>query len=209
MADRVSMPRVAGPDDADLVVELLVGAFFDDPTWAWVFPDPQARRSQHRELWRLFVDGALRYPWVWIGPGEVATSVWIPPRGSELSDEQAAMLDPLLAVLLGRDAARATRVFEAFDKAHPRTVPHYYLSLLGTDPARRGHGHGLRLLADNLRVIDAAGSPAYLEASNPVNVALYERYGFERLDSFELPDGGPTVQTMWREPKTNQARTKR
>jgi ribosomal protein S18 acetylase RimI-like enzyme len=58
----------------------------------------------------------------------------------------------------------------------------------------------LGLLAANLRRLDAEASPAYLEASNPANVALYERYGFQVRGSFALPEGGPTVCTMWRVP---------
>lgn len=72
------------------------------------------------------------------------------------------------------DAPRVMRAFDLFEAAHPRETPHYYLSLLGTDPARRGHGYGLSLLAANLRLVDAAGAPAYLETSNPANVTLYE-----------------------------------
>lgn len=96
---------------------------------------------------------------------------------------------------------RVSRAFELFEAAHPREEPHYYLSLLATDPAHRSHGHGLRLLADNLRRLDAEGASAYLEASNPANVPLYERHGFKLLGAFDLPDGGPTVHTMWRTPR--------
>jgi ribosomal protein S18 acetylase RimI-like enzyme len=54
-------------------------------------------------------------------------------------------------------------------------------------------------LAENLRRIDEAGMPAYLEASNPTNVALYERQGFEVRGSFKLPGDGPEVFRMWRD----------
>lgn len=40
--------------------------------------------------------------------------------------------------------------------------------------------------------------PSYLEASNPANVPLYMRHGFEVLDLFTVPEGGPEVFTMWR-----------
>ncbi len=182
-------------------VELLVGAFYDDPTWSWAFPDPHARRAQHRALWGLFVAGAMRYPWVWLAARNTAVSVWIPPGGSDLSEQQEESLQPLLVRLLGRDAARVLRAFELIETAHPRDAPHYYLSLLGTDPARRGHGYGLGLLAANLRLIDDAGAPAYLESSNPANVSRYERHGFEVIGSLDLPEDGPTIHTMWRAPK--------
>lgn len=191
--------RRATARDLPDIVEILVGAFHDDPTWSWAFPDASLRPDQYRQLWGLLVEGALRYPWVWLAAGNAATSVWIPPDGTDLSPEQEEALPPLLAELLGPDAPRVMTLFELFDHAHPREVPHYFLSLLGTARADRGHGYGLALLADNLREIDSAGLPAYLEASNPANVALYARYGFVVRDSFVLPAGGPEVFTMWRE----------
>ncbi|MEO8108298.1 MAG: GNAT family N-acetyltransferase [Actinomycetes bacterium] len=194
-------PRKASPQDSADVVEILVSAFYDDPTWSWAFPDPSRRAEQHRRLWGLFVEGAMRFPWVWLTQGETATSVWIPPNETELSDEQEAALEPLLVEMLGSRASRVLTGVEMFDQAHPRGVPHFYLSLLGTSPEHRGHAYGLRLLAGNLRHVDEAGLPSYLEASNPVNVPLYLRYGFEVLGSFTLPEGGPEVFTMWRDPK--------
>ena len=48
--------------------------------------------------------------------------------------------------------------------------------------------------------IDNEAMPAYLEASNPANVALYERHGFDVIGWFRTPDDGPEVFTTWREP---------
>ncbi len=192
-------PHVASTEDRDDVVALLVSAFYDDPTWSWAFPDPSRRAAQHERLWGLLVDGAMRYPWVWLTPGNTATSVWIPPNGTELSDEQESALEPTLVEMLGADAERVVKAFEMFDRAHPRDIRHFYLSLMGTGAASRGHGYGLGLLAANLRRIDECQIPSYLEASNPANVALYVRYGFEVRSSFTLPEGGPEVVTMWRD----------
>ena len=190
--------RVASADDAAQAVELLVGAFYEDPTWGWAFPDPDKRREQQRALWELFVRGALRYSCVWLAAGAAATSVWIPPDGTELTPEQEVEMEQLLIRLLGTDAGRVLRAVEQFDEAHPHDEPHYYLTLLGTDPAQRGRGIGLGLLAANLEFVDAEGLPAYLESSNPANVPLYERFGFKTVGSFELA-GGPTVHTLWRD----------
>jgi GNAT superfamily N-acetyltransferase len=197
-------PSLASPQDSGEVVSILASAFQDDPTWSWAFPDPSARAEQHKRLWGLFVDGAMRYPWVWLTPGNTATSVWIPPNGTEFSPEQEAAMETTIVEMCGAGAPRVLRTFEMFEQAHPRGVPHYYLTLLGTRAEHRGQGHGLRLLADNLRRIDETGQPSYLEASNPANVPLYMRHGFEVLDSFQLPEGGPEVFTMWRDAPSGQ-----
>ena len=58
--------------------------------------------------------------------------------------------------------------------------PHWYLPLIAADPARQGQGLGTALMEAAIARIDADGLPAYLESSNPRNISLYERFGFER-----------------------------
>jgi len=199
MSSAEQSPRVAGPEDVDDVVRILVGAFAEDPAWSWAFPDASQRSAQHAQLWRHLVRGAMRYRSVWLTEGGAATSVWIPPGGSELTPEDAEALESMVVDLLGPGAGRVLGAFEEFERAHPRDEPHWFLTLLGTDPQQRGKGHGLALLAANLRVVDEAGLPAYLEASNAANVPLYQRYGFAVHGSFRMPEGGPEVVTMWRD----------
>jgi ribosomal protein S18 acetylase RimI-like enzyme len=193
---------VAGQHEAGRAVEILVGAFADDPTWSWIFPDPVLRPELLRILWQAFADSAAGYQTLWLNADATATAVWIPPDGVEMSEVQAAVVETTLTGLLGDDAPRAFAAMEAFEDAHPHHEPHYSLSLLGTDVAHRGNGLGLSLLADTLTMVDDADRPAYLEASNPANIALYERYGFARFDCFTIPGGGPDVTTMWRERRT-------
>ena len=196
-------PRRATTADRDAAAEILVGAFREDPTWAWACPDPVLRPEQHRALWRLFVDGALRHDGVWLDSGGTATAVWIPPGGTELSPEQEQHLDDLLDSWSGEAPSRVRHAVELFEEAHPREEPHHYLTLLGTDPAHRGRGLGLALLAATLAHVDEAGTAAYLEASNSANVPLYERYGFAPVGSFRLGDDAPEVVTMWRPARSN------
>jgi GNAT superfamily N-acetyltransferase len=129
-----------------------------------------------------------------------AASIWIPPGGVELTDEEEERVEPLLRELLGPRAADVLALLERFEAAHPSDEPHYYLSLLGTANRHRGHGLGMALLRDNLRRIDAEGAPAYLESSNPANDRRYEAVGFRRTGSFTTPDGERRVGTMWRRP---------
>lgn len=197
-------PRIAALTDAPVVVEILAEAFADDPLWVWAFPD-KALRSEHLSRFLSFaVAGGLRYSGVWLTPGNAATSVWIPPGGSEFSTEQQQEFEPLLTKLLGDQAGRLIGLFASLTAVHPFELPHYFLSMLGTAPARRGFGHGLSLLVENLRRVDEEHMPAYLEASNPANVPLYGRYGFEVYASVQAPQGGPEVFTMWREPASGR-----
>ncbi len=193
-------PQVVTPEQADTAVRILVDSFYRDPLWSWAMPDDDRRRAQHRAVWRLFVEAAVPHSSVWLSGNGAATALWIPPGAAELTDEQAAQFEPMLVDLMGTGAARVLQTFDVLDQGHPHDEPHFYLSLLGTDPARLGHGYGLGLLADTLRVVDEAGVPAYLEASNEANVPLYTRYGFRPRARLVMPDDGPDVVTMWRDP---------
>lgn len=188
--------RLATERDVDGVTATLVSAFEADPLWSWAFP-------QHGLdiLWRLLVSSALRYSWVWTVADYAAASVWIPPGGVELTEDEEASLGPMLEDLIGSRAPEVLELFGRLSATHPEEPPHYYLSLLGTHPDHRGRGLGMALLADNLTKIDSEGMPAYLESSNPENDPRYESLGFVQVGEFERPDGRLTCSTMWREPR--------
>ena len=181
--------------EADLadVTATLTAAFAGDPLWRWAFPD----LADLERLWRFMIASALRYPWVRVLDGVTAATLWIPPGGTELTEEEEAELP----ALLGDRAADVLALLDRFEAAHPRDRPHYYLSLLGIDPDHRGKGLGMGLLAENLALMDAEGIPSYLESSNPANDARYEAIGYVQVGEFTTPDGAHTVATMWREPR--------
>ena len=183
--------------DVDAAVEILVDAFYDDPAWSFGFPDPTKRRAQQRWFWRHCAADAFPHGTLFLTTNGASAAVWQPPGvfeggdPDEFTDEARSTLGP--------DASRFLRAVERFEANQPRDERYYYLSLLGTHSSQRGHGYGLGLLAATLQIVDAAGMPAYLEASHVENIPLYERFGFHVRGGFDMPDGGPHVATMWRE----------
>ncbi len=192
--------RLATVADLPAAVETLTRAFYADPVWGWAFPDPERRLGQLRVPWGAVAESALGYGSAWIVGEGAAIALWIPPGKPELSPEGEERVEARVREMLGAGAARVLETFERFDAAHPGDAPHYYLSLLATDPDRGGQGWGMGLLADGLARIDAEGMPAFLESSNPVNTPRYERLGFSVCGEFELPEDGPNVTQMWRDP---------
>jgi GNAT superfamily N-acetyltransferase len=186
--------RVATRRDLDAATDVLAGAFEHDPLWSWAFTD----RVAMAKWWRLFVEEALRFPWVWVLGDFAAVSVWIPPAEAEMTEAGELRAEELIHELAGVRPPMVLDLLERFEQAHPHDPPHYCLTLLGTDPQRRGNGYGMELLRQNLEVVDAEGMPAYLESTNPANLPRYESVGFRPHGSFERPDGQHTVSTMWR-----------
>jgi GNAT superfamily N-acetyltransferase len=188
--------RIATDDDLDGVTATLTAAFEADPLWGrWAFPDVEDLAV----CWRLYVRSALRYRCVWVRGDYAAASVWIPPNGTELTEEEEKRLKPLLEELVGPRAPDILELVERFETSHPKEPPHYHLTLLGTHPNHRGRGLGMGLLAENLARIDAEGVPSYLESTNPDNNPSYGRLGFRKVGAFTTPDGTRTVTRMWRD----------
>lgn len=189
--------RVAGASDIEPIVSTLTTAFFGDPLWGPAFPDERRRSEQAAALWRLCATSALRYPWTLITERAEAVAVWIPPGGTELTEQEESGLAELLTATAGADVAQGVLdIFDQLDAAHPHD-PCFYLSLLGVHDDHRGQGIGMGLLADSLALIDALGESAYLESSNPANNARYESVGFVARDRITTATGH-VVTTMWR-----------
>ena len=98
------------------------------------------------------------------------------------------LMDPgLLPDLLG--------VFEQMDQYHPQE-PHWYLPMIGVDPVRQGRGLGGLLMRHVLRRCDEERMPAYLESTNPRNLSLYLRHGFEILGTIRVGEAPPVVPML-------------
>ena len=180
--------------------ETIARAFLHDPVWGVALGGTGAFEDFLRPYWRMYVEGARRYDTVFASEAAGTVSVWIPPGGTELADDQEVELRELVGRALGATQAKALfELWDRFDEHHPRQDPHAYLSLLATRPTLAGRGYGQAHLAADLARWDAAGIPTYLESSNPVNDSRYMQRGFRRVGEFDRPDGGLTVATMWRD----------
>ncbi len=190
--------RAVESADVDAVVDTISLAFLDDPVWSWAFPDEGSRPVAFRRWWRLFAESMWPQGFSWMTDQAEAVAVWAVPNGLELTRAAERSIPLLLDEYLGERAATVLEALLQFEDAHPHDEPHYYLSIVATHDDHRGQGIGEALLAENLAVVDARHFPAYLESSNPRNLARYERLGFRPIGEFTLVGNGPTVTTMWR-----------
>ena len=168
-------PTPARPEQLDRVTDTLARAFLDDPLWGWAF----ASVEELATCWRRCLMSAIPDGWVWTTAAAEAVTLWIRPGRPELTPDHEAAFEPELRALMGDRAQVPLDAFATLEAHHPHSEDHYFLSLFGTHPDHRGRGHGMRLLRDNLAAIDAEHAAAYLESSNPANLPLYRRHGFE------------------------------
>jgi len=186
--------------DSDAVLETIATAFYNDPFWSWVFADPAARAAQFRVWWKVFVDAAFRFDnWNWVTENCGSIALWAPPGHKDLSeDDDTELVRLIMEYTEGDHRDDVLETLARFDGAHPRDVPHYYLSIVATHDDDRGHGYAESMLAENLKLVDAEHMPAYLESSNPLNIKRYMRLGFEPIGEIYVPDDRPAITMMWR-----------
>jgi ribosomal protein S18 acetylase RimI-like enzyme len=191
--------RRAEPADFRALAAMLARAFHDDPLTRWLHPNPRSRPRQARRTFAVRLRQLAPQGQTYTTAERSGAALWTLP--GRWRDDLAASLRflPLLPPMLPRlgRIAQATARIEA---AHPR-VPHFYLSVLGCDPATQGCGVGSALLRPVLERCDAERVPAYLETATERNVGWYARHGFAVRQRLELPGGAPALWLLWREPE--------
>jgi GNAT superfamily N-acetyltransferase len=189
--------RPALPEDYGPLAEVLARAFYDDPVTSWFYPNAGRRMRHARRFFEIRLRQLAIHGLTYTTLDRRGAALWAPPGQWRESLRQSLMQLPMLPVLLPR-IVRATQAVREIERRHP-AQPHYYLSVLGTDPEQQGGGVGSALLAPVLRRCDETQMPAYLESSKESNVSFYARHGFAVTELIELP-GGPPLWLMWREP---------
>jgi len=210
--------RRAGASDIPELARMLARAFLDDPVATWAYPPERLRgraleRFQATRLRQLIV-----HEEVWTTDDLRCAALWAPPGHTHSTLLETAQIVPAFAHprLLWR-VPLVGLAWDRLERAHPRTPPHFYLAVLGTDPSAQGRGLGSAVLAGVLDQCDAdgvaaylessnedrvnryAGTPCYLESSKERNITFYERFGFKVLEEIKLLRG-PPMWKMWREP---------
>jgi GNAT superfamily N-acetyltransferase len=193
--------RLATPHDLPALSRTLARAFEDDPVMTFLFPLGGGRRIERLATFmalgsKAAVNEGTAYTTAELSGG----AVWHPPGYRE--PPLRAMLPqlPTLVSALRLRTPVGAAVFSALQENHPKE-PHWYLQILGTEPAEQGRGIGAALMGPVLERCDEEGVPAYLESSKERNVPYYERHGFTVTGELDLPKGGPRLWLMWRDPQ--------
>lgn len=187
--------RTATPAEIDRCVATIVLAFSGDPAARWAFADPHTYFEIFPRFVRAFGGRAFDHGTAHLIEG-CAAALWLPP-GVEPDEE--AMVALIESAVAENDREAIFGVFEQMAAIHPKE-PHWYLPLIGTDPAQQGNGYGSALLRHALAICDQQKMPAYLEASGARNVPLYQSHGFEVLGTIQVGNS-PVLTPMLRRPR--------
>jgi GNAT superfamily N-acetyltransferase len=215
--------RVLEPTDAAAAATLLARAFDQEPAKLAMMPNSTARRKFLELTLRARLYDPLRYGAVHgavTGDELAAIAVWYPPGVPMFSLSGAMRVVfslPFIIWPLARGLPHMVRMLLSdvretvamFRKRRPAVVRAtqgmtWRLDLLGTLPEHRGRGLARALLDRQLRRCDQDGAAVWLEATDPVNPKIYDRFGFKTVVHIAGPRWLLGYWIMRREPQTAQ-----
>ena len=191
----MDVPRVRTTTEADETpaIDTIVLAFAADPVARWFWPDPHQYLTSMPSFTRAFGGAAFSRGGAHCTEDHAAAALWLPPNVHFDEEALGEVLDSTASASIRGDLFA---VFEQMAKYHP-TEPHWYLPVIGVDPAYQGKGYGGALMKHALQQCDRDHSLAYLESTNPRNIPLYQRHGFETLGTIQV-GASPPVAPMLR-----------
>jgi ribosomal protein S18 acetylase RimI-like enzyme len=178
--------------ETDAVLDLLTLAFASDPCARYAWPSPAEYLRAYPRLALALGGRGLEHGAAYATGAFDAAALWLPPGVEPDADAVGELIEDTLS---GERQAVIGEVAAQMDQFHPKE-PHWYLAMIGVDPARQGRGLGSALLKHTLARCDEQRSIAYLESSNPRNVPLYERHGFEVLGLIQPHDFPPLIPML-------------
>jgi ribosomal protein S18 acetylase RimI-like enzyme len=179
--------------DRKSVVDVITLGFSSDPMTRWTLPNVAQYLAVMPEVVDAFGGKAFELGSAYCVDDFSGAALWLPPGTEPDGERLSALIAQHATASVQKDASGVLEQMEAY---HPHE-PHWYLPLIAVDPACQGRGLGGALLKEALARCDADRLPAYLESSNPRNITLYQRHGFEILGRIQV-GSSPVVTPMLR-----------
>ncbi|MEU4472943.1 GNAT family N-acetyltransferase [Micromonospora sp. NPDC023888] len=177
---------IATPADRSAAVASLVAAFVKDPVLRHLFPDEETYPRYAATFFGNLFDKRVHRSSIWTIGGGASVAIWEPPAGHPADPPAAGHGSPEEAGYPADVLARVQGYEQTMHDALP-AFPFWYLGVLGTHPDSAGRGWGRAVMRAGLERAAADGLPAILETSNPGNVELYRRAGWEVVGSLSEP----------------------
>ncbi len=184
--------RTMTPADEAAAIDTIVLAFIADPMARWSWPDAHTYLASMPALSRAFGGRGFARQTAFCTTDYAGVALWLPPG---VSPDEEAMSQLMAQSLPAAKRPDADKIFEQMAAYHP-SGPHWYLPLIGVDPSLHGQGHGEALMRFSLEQCDREHLPAYLESSNPRNISLYKRHGFEPIGTIQAGSSPPVVPML-------------
>ena len=179
-------------EERQIAVNILLLAFSSDPFQRYLMPDSSIFLKNSAIWFDNAANQSISLKALLGTTNYSGVALWFPPN--HIIEFEA--LKETFNELPENSQKDIFQYFREFEESRPKDA--WYLEYLGVDPSKHSLGLGSKLLKDSLVKIDDLHQSAYLESSNPRNMTLYERHGFETVTKIQFGEG-PPMHTMYRE----------
>jgi hypothetical protein len=181
------------PSEFDTVARILAMAYSNDPIHIWAMPNAATRLKDAIVFFKLY----LR----WMRPDNrdvFATSdrssvqvSSIVRKGEKAYPDGIRHLPAII-----RNVSRVNDYFQWLETFRPN-IDHRHAEFIGTLP-NASRPTGFFLYEKILKIFDREGLPVWTWSSNPANLPMYRRLGFEISDELRHDPNAPPVNILWR-----------
>lgn len=183
------------PSEFDTVARILAMAYSNDPIHIWAMPNAATRLKDATIFFKFY----LR---------------WMRPDNRDVfatSDRSSVVVTSLVRKgeraywngirnlpAMIRNISPVNDYFEWIETFRPN-VDHRYSEFVGTLP-NASRPTGFFLLTNVFKMFDREGLPVWAWSSNPINLPMYRRLGYQIGDELRRDPLTPPVHTLWRPP---------
>ncbi len=189
--------RTATSADEDNVISSLVLAFAMDPMIRWFYKTPTQFLGHFPDFIRIYGGKGFDAEGVHYVGDFTGTAVWLPPGVQPDEEEFVGHIADTV------DSSLMDDFFAVFEELQDYQVeePHWHLPFIGVTPRHQRRGYGSAMMEKVVAECDRTQTIAALESTNPANLSLYLRYGFE-IEAAIQAGTSPPLFPMVRQPQS-------
>lgn len=192
--------------DLKRAVYVQARAFQNDPLWQYLVPDIHGRQYVLENSFSVFLKVSINNFKAYVVSKPIdGVAIWSSPnqKGMNLSGLFGTDLLKLVSSRMVFSFFKALNIFSRSEKMHKKYAPkpHYYLEAIAVLPKSQGKGLASKLIRPFLKKADKELVGVYTETMKAVNVGLYEYFGFQCMEKYQLPNTDLNLWALYRSPK--------
>ena len=192
-----------GKDKAKEAAGVLEKAFFPYDYFTLPIPDPEKRKTALRYIFRFLINYGIKSGEVHAtSPSMEGVAIWLPSEKRDIPILPSIFcgIIPILLFADKKGIMKIDSMEKLMIKKENEVIkePHWFLSMIGVDPAFQGKGHGANLIKAMIPKAEADKKRIYAETQSEKNMDFYKRLGFKVMDKYILPEINLDCWTMLR-----------
>jgi GNAT superfamily N-acetyltransferase len=186
--------------DKKKIIDILTQSFDDNKSAKWAVKNDKKRVERLSRLMSYALNICNNQNGAVLSPDCSGAILYDYPKKSRYTFSRLLADIQFIFKVIGPERLFKVLKRESYiKKFHPKR-DYIYLWFLGVTPEKQGHGIGSGLLKDLAQHADRKKLSVVLETSNPKNLPLYHKFGFEIYHEWNSDFIGFPVWFMKREP---------